>query len=229
MKKVFVISLGGSQIFIDNKINVSYLKKFKSIIKRYFFKYKFVIVTGGGSVARTYINGLKSIDANVKLQNFAGISVTRTNARFISYFFGEDCLEGVPHTMSNLKKMLNKKNIVFTGALEYHPNQTSDSTAAQIAREFNGEFINITNVDGLFSSNPLKNKNAKLIKEVSWRELYKIASKIAFHPGQHFVLDQVASKIILDEKIKTYIIGNDLRNLVKVIEGKKFRGTLIEG
>src|SRR3989344_6019042 len=211
MKEVIVISLGGSQIFLNGKINTSFLRKLKLLIIKYSRKYKFVIVTGGGSIARIYIEGLK--DKGHKLQSFAGISITRHNARFLSYFFGEDNTEGIPHTMPELRKLLNRKNVVFTGALEYHPNQTSDTTSAQIAKELGAEFINITNVDGLFTSNPKKNKNAKLIKEISWKGFHDIASKMAFPPGQHFVLDQKASKIIMDHKIKTYIVGGNLNNL----------------
>ena len=227
MKEVIVISLGGSQIFLNGKINTSFLRKFKLLIIKYSRKYKFVIVTGGGSIARIYIEGLK--DKGHKLQSFAGISITRHNARFLSYFFGEDNTEGIPHTMPELRKLLNRKNVVFTGALEYHPNQTSDTTSAQIAKELGAEFINITNVDGLFTSNPKKNKNAKLIKEISWKGFHDIASKMAFHPGQHFVLDQKASKIIMDHNIKTYIVGGNLNNLNKVLNGEEFRGTLIFG
>ncbi len=35
MKKVIVLSLGGSQIIKDNKINLSFLKKFKKILKQH--------------------------------------------------------------------------------------------------------------------------------------------------------------------------------------------------
>ncbi|PIN95000.1 UMP kinase [Candidatus Pacearchaeota archaeon CG10_big_fil_rev_8_21_14_0_10_30_48] len=225
MKENVVISLGGSQIIKDNKINVSFLEKFKEILNRHKSKYNFIVVCGGGSVARMYISGLKK--QSEKLQSFAGISVTRTNARFMSYFFGNNQLEGIPHTMIDVKKLLKKQDMVFCGALEYRPHQTSDSTAAQIASELNAEFVNITNVDGLYTGNPSTSKNVKFIPKISWKEFHKIASKISFKPGQHFVLDQKASKIIMEKKIKTYIVGNNLENLNKVLNEKDFRGTLI--
>ena len=220
-----VISLGGSQIIKDSEINVVFLKKFKDVIRRNSRKYKFVVVCGGGSVARMYIQGLK--DSSLKLQSFAGISATRTNARFVSYFFNREQLDGIPRSMPQVGRLLKHEDIIFCGALEYKPEQTSDSTAAQIAREFGGEFINVTNVDGLFTSNPKVSKSAKLIREISWKEFHKIASKLSFKPGQHFVLDQKASKIIKEEKIRTYIVGSDLRNLDSVLKGKKFKGTIV--
>ena len=50
-----------------------------------------------------------------------------------------------------------------------------------------------------------------------------------FKPGQHFVLDQKAAKIIMDNKIRTYIIGPNLKNLNNLLLGDKFKGTLIFG
>ncbi|GAI46234.1 unnamed protein product, partial [marine sediment metagenome] len=41
--------------------------------------------------------------------------------------------------------------------------------------------------------------------------------------------DQTASEIIMKNKIKTYILGKDLKQIENVLKGKKFRGTLIFG
>ncbi|MBS3091867.1 UMP kinase [Candidatus Pacearchaeota archaeon] len=228
-KRIFVLSIGGSQIFKDNKINTNFLNKFKKIILSNTRNKKFIIVCGGGSVARTYIQGLKEVNATEKLQSFAGISVTRTNARFMGYFFGFDSEDGIAHTMRDVENMVKKQDIVFCGALEYHPHQTSDSTAAQIAEHFSSDFINITNVAGLYTANPLTNKNAKFIPYISWKGFHEIALKIPFKPGQHFVLDQKASKIIMDKKIKTYILGSNIKNLDNLLKNRKFNGTIIFG
>ena len=131
--------------------------------------------------------------------------------------------------MRDVESMVKKQDIIFCGALEYHPHQTSDSTSAQIAGHFNSDFINITNVSGLYTANPLTNKNAKFIPYITWRKFHEIALKIPFKPGQHFVLDQKASKIIMDKKIKTYILGSNLRNLDNLLKNKKFSGTIIFG
>ena len=223
MKKVIVLSLGGSLI-IPNKIDVNFLDKFKKTILKNTKKYKFIIVCGGGSIARTYISALK----DKKLQSFSGISATRMNARFMSYFFNINPKEGIPHTTKSLLKTIKKQDIVFVGALEYKPNQTSDSTSAQIAKHFKTEFINLTNVSGLHNKNPKKFKNAKLISKISWEEFDKMANKKAFKPGQHFVLDQTASKIILKNKIPTYILGQNMKNLDNLLNNKKFKGTTIK-
>jgi uridylate kinase len=96
MKRVIVLSLGGSLIVPDN-INLKFLNEFKKIILKNSDKYKFVIVCGGGSVARKYIHALRDSDISDKIQSLAGISVTRLNARFMTWFFGKDVYHGIPH------------------------------------------------------------------------------------------------------------------------------------
>ena len=225
-KKVIVISLGGSLI-IPDKVDVNFLSNFKKVIKKNLNKYKFIIVCGGGSIARKYISALESQRANTKLQSFSGIGATRMNARFMSYFFNVEPEKGIPHKMKEIKKYLGKQGIVFCGALEYKPNQTSDSTSAEIAKKFKANFINLTDVEGLYDKNPKKFKKTKLISKITWKNFNLIANKMDFKPGQHFVLDQKASVIIMKNKITTYILGKNLNNLDNLLKEKKFKGTII--
>ncbi len=225
-KKVIVLSLGGSLI-IPEDVNVKYLKKFRETVLKNTKKYKFIIVCGGGSVARKYISALREIKINEKLQSLSGISATRMNARFMNYFFNINPEHGIPHTMKILKKYIRKQDVIFCGALEYKPNQTSDSTSAEIAGKFRTIFINLTDVSGLYSKNPKEFKDAKFIPKISWRGFNDIINKIKFKPGQHFVLDQSAAKIIMKKRITTYILGKDMNQLSNVLKGKKFKGTII--
>ncbi len=220
------MSLGGSLIIPDN-VNVKFLKNFRKTILKNTDKYKFIIVCGGGNIARKYISALKEINADENLQSFAGISATRMNARFMSYFFNQDQEVGIPHKMKELKKYVRKYNFVFCGALEYKPHQTSDSTAAEIAKAFRCNFINLTDVSGLHDKNPKEFKDAKFIPKISWKDFNKMANKIKFKPGQHFVLDQHASKMIMENKITTYILGKNMNYLDNLLKGKKFKGTII--
>jgi uridylate kinase len=227
-KRVIVISLGGSLI-IPSEIDTKFLEKFKKIISKNTDKNKFVIVCGGGSIARKYIFALREINRNETLQSFAGISATRMNARFMSYFFDANQKYGIPHSMRIIKKYLRKKDVVFCGALEYKPHRTSDSTAVELAKKFKTIFINLTDVQGLHDKNPKEHKDAKFIPKISWRDFSNMANKIKFKPGQHFVLDQTASKEIMKNKITTYIIGKDMNQLDNILKNKKFKGTIIDG
>ncbi len=230
MKKTIVISLGGSLI-VPDKINYKFLNKFKKTLEKNKRKYNFVIVCGGGKTARNYIKGLENEKIKSKkkflLQSYLGIASTRLNARFMTYFFGEDANQGIPDNMKQIKNLLRKNNYVFCGALRYSPNQTSDSTSAKLANYFKTEFINLTNVRGLYDKNPKKFRSAKFIPEISHKEFLKMAKKIEFKPGQHFALDQTAAKIIKKHKITTYILGDDTKQLDNLLNKKHFIGSRI--
>jgi len=225
MKKVMVISLGGSLIIPDT--NHAFLENFKKTLRKNYKTHKFVIVCGGGSIARKYISALREEGRSNYELSQAGIRATRMNAQFVIQLFGKEANNALPHSMKKIKSDLAKNNIVICGALRWEANSTSDGTAAKIAHFLNAEFINMTNVRGLFSANPKTNKNAKFIPQESWKKFEERALKLKYKSGQHFVLDQRAATIIRKHKIKTYIIGENVKNIDKILKGKKFTGTLI--
>lgn len=226
-KRTIVISLGGSLI-VPEKVDIKFLQNFKKILKKHTRKYNFVIVCGGGTVARKYINALAENKSSEYLQSLVGISVTRLNARFMSYLSGKDPEKGIPHDMKHVKNLLRTNNIVYCGALRYAPNQTSDSTAAKLANYLDSDFINLTNVKGLYDKNPMKYKSAKFIPQISIENLYKMIMAIKYKPGQHAPLDQTAIKVIKKNKIKVFILGKNLNNLDNLLNNKRFIGTVVD-
>ena len=228
VKKTIVLSLGGSLI-IPDKIDVNFLEKLRKTLLNNRKKYKFVVVCGGGRTARNYIQGF-DYEGHWKkkyFQSLLGISTTRLNARFMTYFFGKDANQGIPHEMKQVKNSLIKNDIVFCGALRYEKDQTSDAVSAKLARFLNCPFVNLTNVRGLYDKNPKRFRSARFIPEISYGDFYKMAKRIRFRPGQHFVLDQTAAKIIKRYKIKTFILGQDMKNLDNLLNGRHFVGTVI--
>jgi uridylate kinase len=222
--KNIVISLGGSVIF-NPEVNISFLEQFKKTILKN-KEYRFIIVTGGGKIARDYINALKKENRSKEELALAGVRATRMNAQFLMQLFGEHSNSSLPLNMEEVKNEIYKNQITICGALRHSTNSTSDSTAAKLANYLKADFINITNVSGLYTADPKTDKYAKLIKNISWEGFDRIISRIKFHAGQHFVLDQQASKIIKENEIRTYIIGSN-KDLNNILNGKKFKGTLI--
>ena len=231
MQKKWVISLGGSRIAPQNqKIDHKFINKFKDLIEKH-PKQRFVVVTGGGATARQYIQALKTLGKKTKAQSLIGIKITRLHAGFLARIFGKKANDPTkpPQNMKKVKNLLKQNQIVFCGALRYNPKQTSDGTAASLAAYLNCPFINITNIKGLYTHNPRTNKDAKFIKKITWKKLNKMAGKIKFKAGQHFVIDQDAADTIMDEKIPTYIVGS-LEDVDKIFQGKKdFKGTFVCG
>lgn len=225
-----VLSLGGSLI-IPKKVDHAFLENFKRIVRKNYRKHKFVIICGGGAIARKYISILKKQGKSKRDQSLAGIRATKMNALFMTQFFEKEAHanQTLPKSMKEVKKHLAKNKIVFLGALQYNTNETSDGTAAKLANYLKTDFINMTNIKGLYTSNPKTNKKAKFIPKISWKDFEKRALKIKYKPGQHFILDQNAATLIRKHKIKTYIIGKNLSNLDSILNNKKFTGTTIEG
>jgi len=226
VKDTWVLSLGGSRIVPDN-VDFKFLSEFKQLIEKNKDK-NFVIVCGGGSTARKYISALKQLNKTTRKQSEIGIAVTRLHAVFLTEIFGKDANELIPKDMVHVSNLLKKNQIVFCGALRYKPNNTSDGTAADLAAYLECPFINVTNVKGLFTANPKTNKNARFVPFSSWKEFNDQAKKIKFHAGQHFVLDQNAARIIMEKRIPTYIT-NSIEDINNIINGKNFKGSLIEG
>jgi uridylate kinase len=225
--KLWVISLGGSRI-VPDEVDEKFLTAFKKLLLSH-PTHKFVVVTGGGSTARRYIGALKKLGRKTKEQSISGIAITRMHANFMMNIFGKPANEVLPKNLRKVANLLLKNQVVFCGALRYSHHNTSDGTAAQIAAYLKAPFINLTNVKGLYTGNPTKNKKAKFIKKITWKKFDEIAKKIKYQAGQHFVLDQSASKRILEHKITTYIVGN-LTSINNIIKNKKdFGGTIITG
>lgn len=216
-----VISLGGSLIN-PGRVNYKFLDDFKKTIKK-FPQHKVLIVTGGGKIAREYINALK--DKNGKIRSLIGIGVTKLNAMLVSNFLDSNVI--VPDSLNDVARSLSRKNLVVCGALGYREKMTSDGTAADAARYLKADIlVNMTNVKGLYDKDPRKFRDAKFISEISFKDFLKMVNKIKYKPGQHFVLDQSGAKIITKHKIKTVILkGNN--NLKNLLENNKFEGTII--
>lgn len=226
MNKTWVISLGGSRI-VPDEVDQEFITHFKRIINSHPSE-RFVVVTGGGKTVRTYLKAMKNTGKSIKQQSLVGIALTRFHAKYMMNFFGKNANSTLPMNMKKVNSLLEKNQVVFTGALRYGDKQTTDSVGAKLAANLNCSFINLTNVKGLYSSNPKTHKNAKFTKAISWKEFDKRAQKIKYSAGQHFVLDQTASKVILKNKVPTYITGS-LTEMDKIIRGKNFMGTLIQG
>ncbi|MDP2925181.1 MAG: UMP kinase [Nanoarchaeota archaeon] len=229
IKRVVVISLGGSLI-VPDEINMNLLDKFKKILEKNSKKNKFIVVCGGGNTARTYIKGLDhgEIKNSFYLQCLFGLEATRFNAKFMAYFFGNQANSYLPKDISDIENLLKKNNYVFCGALRMNKGETSDATAARLARYFNTIFINLTNVKGLYDQDPKRYPKARFIPEISHKEFYKKAKKIVFKPGQHFILDKKAAKIIKKYNTYTYILGPDMKNLNNLLNNRHFVGTIID-
>lgn len=220
--KPVVISLGGS-VIVPGKIDADFLKKFKRLVLQFKRRYHFAVYCGGGIIARDYQKSLRSIIGNDKnALDWMGIAATKLNAYLVRSVFGSLAEQEIIEDPT--KKVSSKKGILV--AAGWKPGWSTDYDAVLLAKNLGADkIINVTNVDYLYDKDP-KLKGAKPIKEISFEGIRKIVGT-RWSPGLNMPFDPVAIKKAEKFKLKIIIIGKNIDNLKNVLEGKRFKGTVI--
>ncbi len=226
--KTIIISLGGSLV-VPEKIDWKFVKNFKRIIEKYIREnYRFIIITGGGKTARTYIEAAKKIDSiNDEDKDWIGIHATRMNAHFIRTVFRKHAHSRINKNPHGLEDFYNFKEPILVAA-GWRPGFSTDYDAVVIAKYFKADnIINLSNIDYVFDKDPKKQKEAKPIKKISWKDFRKMVGN-KWSPGLNVPFDPVASKLAQENNLKVVIMnGNKLKNIQNYLEEKRFRGTII--
>ncbi|MFC2112354.1 glutamate 5-kinase [Bacteroidota bacterium] len=130
----------------------------------------------------------------------------------------------------NILPIVNENDTVSTFEIQFGDN---DRLSAMVATLIDAELLIIlSDIDGLYSSDPKQNADASILSEV--HEISEEIENSASGIGSSFAKGGMTSKIsavkICKEKgIDTVIInGKDPRNILRVIEGKSV-GTLFTG
>ena len=117
-------------------------------------------------------------------------------------------------------KHLTNKRIVIFGCGTGSPFFSTDTAAALRAAEINADIIfKATNVDGIYTADPKKDKNAKKFTKITYQELIE---------RQLQVMDLTAATLCRENGIKTIVFDMNVKgNVVKVLEHPEI-GTVIE-
>ncbi len=223
-KKGFVISVGGS-FFISEKILIDKINDFCNSINELSSEFNFVLVIGGGRTARNYQEAAKEMGANNFELDSIGIASTRLNAML--FFNKINNINNVVLTnVRDAKEVLNAGKIPIFGGLS--EGQTTDAVASLIAEYLNFDFINLSNVDGIFDTDPNQNQDAILFKELSFNDMNYLLKEKLLVPGQHLFVDPQAASILSRSKIKSFFLnGNHLENFKNCLKGYDYKGTIV--
>lgn len=216
-----VISIGGSVIVPDN-IDSAYVKEFCNMIKEK--NRRFVIVAGGGSTGRKYIEAAKEIGVSVKDGlDWVGIRATRINAELLRAGLAEISNKDI---LQDYDRIDFKKDVVVVGG-GWKPGFSTDYCAVAAAKLTGAKrVINITDIDHVYDKDPDKFPDAKPIKEIKWDEMLKLVGD-EWNPGLHMPFDPIASKEAAESGIEVIIINKEIGNLSNCIDKKEFKGTVI--
>ena len=215
MKKRIVIKLSG-QVFGMERTKE--LKDYAAFFVKQSKICQPVIVAGGGKIARYFINHARSSGADESTLDELGIEISRLNAKLLIYALKGNAYPHPPTNLTEVKQAVASGLIVVTGGL--HPGQSTNGTAALIAEKINAaEFLNATDVDGIYDSDPNKNKKAKQFKRIELKDLRSLLVHEDSMAGGYDLMDIVALKVIERSKIKTKIIKSDIKTIEKAIKG----------
>jgi uridylate kinase len=225
-QELVIMSLGGS-IIVPEEIDVRFLKRFRSLILRHVrMGKKFIIIAGGGKTCRKYQAAAGKI---AKLTNddidWLGIHSTRFNAHLLRTIFRG---YANPTVIKNPHKKIRFKEKILIGA-GYRPGCSTDWDSVMMARKFKaGKLINLSNISFVFNKDPKYHKNAKPIREISWRDFRKIVGN-KWDPGANLPFDPIAAKEAQKIGLEVAIMnGRGIKNLDNYLSGKSFKGTVIK-
>ena len=120
-------------------------------------------------------------------------------------------------------KYLKEKYVVLFGAGTGKPFFTTDTCASLRAIEINADAILIAKngVDGIYSDNPLTNKNAFMFKEITCSEIIRRDLK---------VMDLTAVEMLKDKDIDIRVFNmNNTDNFAKIARGEDIGTTIKKG
>lgn len=191
------------------------------------------VVTGGGWPARAHIQAARHAGVAEDLLDRIGIAATRLNAQTLACILrrqGADVNLEVPRTATEAVRLAQVHPIVVMGGTQ--PGHSTDHVAVEIAVEADCDrFVNATNVEGVYTRDPAKHKDARFLPELDFEALLGIIEErewtAAGAPG---VMDGPATVLLARHAVETAIVhGRDLANLGLAVTGKPFHGTRIRG
>ena len=229
-----VLSLGGSVINGTGEPDTRFISRFSDIIKKISKKEKIVIITGGGYIARAYPNVMRKFNISEIECDEVGILATRLNAAYVIRILNAKGVNVYPEYLSScdftvkLRDVLNRYNVVVTGGVS--PGMTSDADSVILSIASNAKrLVNVSNVNGVYDSDPNKNPKAKKINKMNHRELLEIVFRSATGmAGEHIIFDMLGTKLALIHNIELHFVkGQNYTDVENAILGKKHNGTIV--
>ena len=189
------------------------------------------IVIGGGNIFRGVEASLKGIER--ASADYMGMLATVINALALQNYLEKYNIPTRVQSAIEMKELaesyirrkamrhLEKGRTVIFAAGTGNPYFTTDTAASLRAMEIGADVIlKATKVDGVYSSDPMKDPSAKKYNTVTYIDVLKQGLSI---------MDSTAISLCMDNNLPIVVFNlRDKGNIRKIIEGKKI-GTLVRG
>jgi uridylate kinase len=228
MRESIILSVGGSLIVPEEGLNTDFLIKLNSFIRRNVSKNRrFFLISGGGSIAREYIDAGKKVVRRITNEDldWLGVHSTHLNAHLLRTIFRDIAH---PRIVQNYDRKINNLNepVVIGGG--WKPGWSTDYDAVIMARDYGANLIiNLSNIYWVYDKDPRKFKSAIKIEKTTW-DYYETLVGNKWLPGLSAPFDPVAAQLAKNLGLTVIVTrGDDFRNLQRIIDGESFRGTVI--
>jgi uridylate kinase len=220
-----VLRIGGSVIAspIDSKLIEQYATLLRKLAEK---NDTMIVVVGGGTLAREYIGIGNQLGLSATQNDWLAIHVSRLHALLLSLKISEGHTSRIPVSIEDALEAFRRNRIVVLGGLK--PGMTTDTVAVKIALQTNAQLlVKATDQDGIFTKDPRKHKDARLLSKISYRDLTELLEYNSHKAGLHQILDPVAIGMLSETNIRTIVVnGYHPENIEKALEGLNV-GTII--
>jgi len=221
-----VIRFGGS--VIASPLNPKLIGEYAELLKKLKDEgCSIVAVTGGGEIARQFIRAAKSLGLEEAVQDELAIKASRLVAELLQKKLGGEACPKIPASVEEAENCLKEGKIVVMGGLK--PGMTTDTVAALVAKAIKADMlVKATDQEGIYTKDPKKYKDARLLRKVKIEDLEKIFEENRHKAGIHQILDPEAIKILKELKLKVVVVnGFKPENVELAVKGEAV-GTLVE-
>lgn len=189
------------------------------------------VVIGGGNIFRGVEASVKGIER--ASADYMGMLATVINALALQNALEKMSVQTRVQSAIEMRQLaesyirrrairhLEKRRVVIFAAGTGNPYFTTDTAAALRAMEIGAEVIlKATKVDGVYSSDPMKDPTAKKYRTISYIDVLKKGLS---------VMDSTAISLCMDNNLPIMVFNlRGKGNIKKIIQGKKI-GTLVGG
>jgi len=221
-----VIRIGGS--VIASPLNPELIQRYAEIIQNLREQgHTLVVIVGGGSPARQFIQLARELGLTEEEQDETAISISRVLAQLLAMKLGGLQWKNVPTCLEKASKIFQERGTAVMGGLK--PGMTTDTVAALVASEINADLIvKATDQNGIYTKDPRRYPDARKLDELNFEELSQLLEESKHKAGIHQIIDPEAVRILRERRIKTIVVnGFKPENITAAIKGEKI-GTRIQ-
>jgi len=211
----WVIKIGGSLLFQRGRFHTRRFREYAAIIRQLLEQgHEFVLVVGGGVLAKKLVDQGVALGADRAAQDRLGIAATWVTAQLMITAIGIRAHSTPIMSEDQLIEVMAGGRLPVVGGLV--PGQSTNAVAARVAEITHAPVVvNVTDVDGVYDKDPKRFSSARLLPHVTVTQLSQIISQLSSSPGTYPLFDRRALEIVKRARIEVWFVnGQKPRNLL---------------